>query len=290
MPSAPLPRISLVTPSYNQAAYLEATLESVLSQGYPNLQYGIVDGGSTDGSVDIIRRHRHRLDYAIIEHDSGQSEAINKGFRRADGAIVGWLNSDDTLQPGALHAIGTWFAEHPRSCWLIGGCDEIDEHGQSLRRLEATGEWSLAGALFRRRPFNIPQPATFWRRTLIEVVGLLDERLHHCMDFDLWCRFLAHGWKPTLIDTPLATYRLHPESKTVSQAGRFHRALIDIEQRHAGLLPWRQRIELYRLIGYQRRLMAVQDETLPLWREVLCHPWWLASADVRHALWFGRAA
>ncbi len=279
-----LPRITLITPSYNQAAYLEQTIQSVLDQGYTNLQYGVVDGGSTDGSVQIIERYHSRLDFVIIEPDDGQSDAINKGLARADGAVLGWLNSDDTLLAGALYEIGRRFEADDKVRWLIGHGRLVDAAGRPVERLAVEGEFTLAGALIRRRKFNVPQPSSFWRRQVTDKVGLLDTSLRHCMDFDLWCRFLAAGVQPTLVDAQWSTYRLHDASKTCAESDGFIRSLIDIERRYAHLLPLRQRLELHRRIGYQRRACAVRTAGRQLWKAVVRRPWWLGSQQVRRSL------
>ncbi len=279
------PRISLVTPSYNQAAFLETTIRSVVEQGYDNLQWGVVDGGSTDGSLEILARYRRCFDFVIVERDGGQSQAINKGLRRVEGDIVAWLNSDDTLLPGALRRVSESMGEHD---WLIGAARNIDANGNTRADdpvQRAMGEFTLAGALLRRGRFNVPQPATFFSRRLLRRVGLLDESLHHCMDFDLWCRFLAAGVKPVIVNEELATYRFHETSKSVAQRERFIEALLRIEARYEPMLRWSDRLDLRRRMGYQRRALAVRrGDTGQLWRQVLRRPWWLASQQVRRAL------
>ncbi len=280
------PRISIVTPSFNQARFLEQTIRSVLEQDYADLQYGVVDGGSTDGSIEIIEKYRDQLAYVHVGPDTGQSQAINRGLARADGDVVGWLNSDDTLLPGALDAVATHFEHHPADNWLIGACRALDEHGRHGRVIQPQGEFTLYGALRRRVPFNVPQPGTFWRRALIEEVGALDEAMHHCMDFDLWCRFLAAGHRPSLVDHELATYRFHSTSKSCAQPHSFWKTLIDIERRHLPRLRWRQRLQMRRLITYKRRAHALATEG-PAWRQVVRRPWWIASQQVIHALFYG---
>jgi len=292
MPATPkptLPRITLVTPSFNQAAFLERTIRSVLQQGYPNLEYGIVDGGSTDGSRWIIRQYRRHLDFAIIEPDRGQSDAINKGLRRATGDVVAWLNSDDELQAETLWSVGRHFARHGDCRWLLGHGIETDAEGRPLRDLKAEGDFTLRGALLREQTFNIVQPAAFWRRELHDRLGYLDTDLHFCMDFDLWCRFLADGVRPQVIHEPLATYRLHDASKTVAQRVGFHNALLDVERRYAPKLHFSDRLKLYRLISYQMRLNTLNGNGGRPWKAVLRRPWWLASSDVRQALLRGAA-
>ncbi len=284
-----MPRITVVTPSFNQAAFLEQTIRSVFEQRYCNLQYGIVDGGSTDGSIEIIDKYRDRLDFAIVEPDGGQCEAINKGLARAEGEIVCYLNSDDMLLPDALRCVGSHFARQPQDNWVIGCCVETDAEGEPTRCLQPTGRFTLEGALLRDEPFNVPQPATFWRRRVLDEVGLFDESLHYCMDFEMWCRFLDAGHTPRLMRRTLATYRLHEASKTCSQADGFHAALIEIERRYLHRLPWRQRAKLAKAIGYQTRARAVKQSRAALAADVLRRPWWLASQQVRRRLWGGDA-
>ena len=216
-----LPRISLVTPSFNQAAFLERTLRSALDQNYPNLQYVVVDGGSTDGSVDILRRYADRLDDWLSEPDAGQADAINKGFARADGEILTWLNSDDLLLPGALDRVGRIFARYPEIAWLTGRATNIDAGD---RQTSIPVPNSYFRALIRRGWYHgrglgfIRQEGTFWRRSLWDQTGAaLDRRLHYALDFDLWRRFAEHADLVT-VTARLAAYRVHPAQKTASLA------------------------------------------------------------------------
>ena len=285
MNNTKLPSITIITPSFNQVDFLEQTINSVLEQNYPNLQFAIIDGNSTDGSIDIINKYRSQLDFVIIESDSGQSDAINKGLARATGDIVGWLNSDDILLPDALHTIADHFAADQQTEWLIGSARFQSPDGELLDIIRPSGDFSLSGALFRDHTFNIPQPATFWKRTLLEEVGLLDTTLHYCMDFDLWCRFLAAGHRPKIVDDQLATYRMHPQSKTCSAQQMFAAALIEIEKRYAHHLPIKQRFTLMRMRDYQRRILAINTSSQStLLRKTCVHPWWLMSDDIRKAL------
>ncbi len=284
--SATLPRITIITPSFNQAGFLEDTIRSVLDQDYPNLQYGIVDGGSTDGSRDIIECYRDRLDFAIIEKDNGQTEAINKGLRLADGEIVGWLCSDDTLLPGALQTIAHHFATHPDDDWLAGACRVIDADGNAMSIARPDGHFSLAGMLLRspERPFNLPQPSVFWRRALHDELGFLDESLHYCMDFEFWLRLVASGRRPTLIDAELATYRLHDTSKSCAMPMGFTREHVRVEGRYARTLPLWQRAKVMRRLGYMHRASVLASNEINPWRVVARRPWWIMSQQVRQAL------
>ena len=281
-----LPRITIITPSYNQADFLEETIQSVLSQGYPNLQYGIIDGKSTDGSDKIIERYRDRLDFAIIEPDNGQTEAINKGLNGADGEIVGWLCSDDTLLPGALHTIGKHFQANPQDDWIAGACHVIDPNGNHTDTVRPSGDFTTAGVLLRddKTPFNLPQPGVFWRRSLHDELGTLDESLHYCMDFEFWLRLIETGRSPKLIDAELSTYRLHESSKSCAMPMGFTREHVRIESHYAKSLPLAQRVQVMRRLGYMHRASVMNTVGVNPWAQVARRPWWLLSQQVRHTL------
>ena len=220
------PSITIVTPSYNQAPYLEATIRSVLDQAYPALRYIIMDGGSTDGSVDIIKRYADKLTYWVSEKDGGQSDAINKGFA-TDTSMQGqldltnnvmtWLNSDDVLLPGALKRVGQIFEKYPQIHWLTGQPANMDAEGKHLKlgRLK-TGH---ARSFIKRGWYHgrglgfIRQEGTFWRRPVWDLVGGINPDLHYAMDFDLWRRFAAHAPLVT-VDQHLAAFRTQPNQKT----------------------------------------------------------------------------
>jgi glycosyltransferase involved in cell wall biosynthesis len=216
-----LPRISIITPSYNQAAYLEQTIDSVLGQGYPNLEYIVVDGGSTDGSVAIIRKYEKYLSHWVSEKDSGQSEAINKGLRRATGQVVNWLNSDDYYQPGTLPTIAQAFTD-PSVNVVCGRSRLFRDDNQTVRHSAGTDLYpgNLAKTIGWAR---IDQPETFFRREAILRIGLLDDRLHYIMDRDWWVRYLFAFGLDGVVEIPevLVNFRLHETSKTVSQAAAF---------------------------------------------------------------------
>ncbi|MCA0456155.1 MAG: glycosyltransferase [Chloroflexi bacterium] len=216
------PTITLVTPSYNQAAYLEATIRSVLEQDYPALRFIIMDGGSTDGSVEIIQRYADQLTYWVSAKDAGQSDAINKGFAikpagvEPDNEIMTWLNSDDVLLPGALRRIGDIFTQYPQIDWLTGQPANMDVAGNLRLGQLKTGH---SRSLIRRGWYHgrglgfIRQEGTFWRRSLWNKVGGIHPALHYAMDFDLWRRFAVHAPLVT-VDQHLAAFRTQPEQKT----------------------------------------------------------------------------
>ncbi len=281
-----LPRITLITPSFNQEPFLEETINSVLDQNYPNLQYGIIDGGSSDDSYKIIEKYRDRLDFAVIEPDNGQTDAINKGLALSDGEIVGWLCSDDTLLPGALEKIGGHFAMNPHDDWIAGACQVIDTAGVVSETVMPCGDFTIPGLLLRDedKPFNLPQPGVFWRRSLHDLLGVLDESLHYCMDFEFWLRLIETGRKPTLIGTALATYRLHESSKSCAMPIGFTREHIKVESGYARSLPLPQRLRFQRRLGYMRRACMIHDTKGQVWPEVVRRPWWLLSHQVRQAI------
>ena len=214
-----LPRITLITPSYQQAQYLPDCLRSVAEQGYPDLEHLVVDGGSTDGSREIIERHADRLAWWCSEGDGGQSAAINKGLAHATGHVFGWLNSDDLLQPGALQAVGEAFAADPDL--LVYTATRIRRHPDGRdERLEADDPSDPEAWLVRPR---VHQSSTFYRLDAVRDLGGLEEKLHHVMDLELWWQLLLrHGTGHVrVVDRPLSVFRLHAGSKTVRSLPAF---------------------------------------------------------------------
>jgi glycosyltransferase involved in cell wall biosynthesis len=213
-----LPLVSIVTPSYNQAEYLEATILSVLNQDYERIEYIIVDGGSTDGSLEIIRRHSGRLARWVSEPDRGQANAINKGLEMAAGEILGWLNSDDLYLPDTVSRAVEVFQSRP----------EVDVVYGRLERINAAGRVIPTPVLPKDRVVMTPrnllgdcvvnQPGSFWRRELMERAGMLNESLRYAMDYEYWMRLLVAGGRFHRLSELLAHFRLSEGSKTVSQA------------------------------------------------------------------------
>jgi glycosyltransferase involved in cell wall biosynthesis len=242
------PLVSIVTPSYNQACFLEETLLSVQRQDYPRIEHIVVDGGSSDGSVDIIRRHETRLARWVSERDNGQSDAIRMGFAMATGGILAWLNSDDTLMPGAVGVAVRELTRDPALGLVYGDRLEIDERGNVVGTVRLP---SHRRAMFRRN-FTIPQETAFFRRTHYEAVGGVDVGLHFAMDFDLWVR-LSEAAPMRHLPVFLGCYRRHDTSKSVEMdtghSARGYREESEaVYRKHFGRrLPSRNAMALYRL-------------------------------------------
>ena len=211
------PRVSVVTPSYNQGQFIEETIRSVLLQGYPNLEYIVIDGGSTDGSVDIIRKYEPWLTYWVSEPDRGQSHAINKGWARATGEILGWLNSDDLYLQGTLRRIASVFKSTRRLVALAGECILVDASTRELGRKKA-GSFDPTVILTDNKP---AQAATFVHRRAVDRIGTLREDLHYCMDreFALRIGLKYYPGSTKNVPVPLACFRVWPGGKT-SSGGR----------------------------------------------------------------------
>jgi len=214
MSSTPL--VSIVTPSFNQARYLETTLRSVLGQDYPHIEYLVVDGGSTDGSVEIIQRYADRLAWWVSEPDRGQADGINKGLRRAQGEIVAWLNSDDVYAPWAVREAVATFQRHPEAGLVFGDALSIDATGRAFHTLKA-GPWGLDELM----TFHIlTQPAVFMRRDVAAQVGFLDEDFHFLLDHRLWLKIAARA-RLVYVPRIWAFARYHTEAKNAAHADRF---------------------------------------------------------------------
>lgn len=223
-----LPRISIVTPSYNQGRFIEATIQSVLSQGYPNLEYIIVDGGSTDASVEIIRRYEKDLAYWVSEKDDGAADAIAKGFRRSTGDILAYLNSDDLYLPGTLHAVATSF-QQGRSDVVYGNTRWIDAGGNPIGERRQT-PFTAAGYLYGG--FDLQQPAVFWNRQAYEKCGGIDPTYLFTFDTELFVRFVNQGSRFTHVRRFFASFRIHERSKSSNEADRCERELERLRTQH----------------------------------------------------------
>jgi glycosyltransferase involved in cell wall biosynthesis len=214
------PKISIITPSFNQGSYLEETILSIISQDYPNYELIIMDAGSTDDTVEVIRKYESWITYWVSEKDRGQSHAIQKGLEQVTGDIVNWINSDDLVAPGAFHRIASEF-NLTKYDVICGNCDYfLNDLNHLALRNERMGLGETVGDTLVGRKIN--QPSTFFRASVMKELGV-DEQFHYTMDLDLWYRYLLRaGQSRILLSDSLFTYfRLHESSKTVSQSPRF---------------------------------------------------------------------
>jgi glycosyltransferase involved in cell wall biosynthesis len=210
MSNSSLPRITVVTPSFNQEQFLERTILSVINQDYPNLEYIIVDGGSTDGSVELIKKYEKYLTYWVSERDDGQSQAINKGLKRATGDWLAWQNSDDIFYPGAFHSLANAIRVNRQSSLIIGNMNLIDEQDHvinDLKYVKPTYQSLLAEGMV------LTNQAAFWRRSLHDKIGYLDEELHYGFDFEWFLRVLQIG-KAAHVNKTWGGLRMHSQTKT----------------------------------------------------------------------------
>jgi glycosyltransferase involved in cell wall biosynthesis len=225
-------RITLVTPSFNQAKYFEETLQSIAAQRDQLHEWFVIDGGSTDGSVDLIKKYADKIDYWVSEKDSGQSDAIQKGFSRATGDVLAWLNSDDVYLPGALATVRQAFDQHPNWDVLTGYHVQIDADSRVLsmhripRESPRAARWGI---------FHVAQQTCFFRRALFEKVGGLDLKLHCVMDGDLWCRMLGSNAVWGHVPRYLAAFRKHPTAKGLSWRKEYDQEMQILAQRYPGI-------------------------------------------------------
>ncbi|MGD0877000.1 MAG: glycosyltransferase family 2 protein [Anaerolineales bacterium] len=222
-----LPKISIITPSYNQGHYIEETIRSVILQNYPNLEYLIIDGGSTDETISIIRRYEKWISYWVSEPDKGQSNAINKGLAKATGEWVAWLNADDVYLPGAFFRVAeTASIKNESITWIVGTTiytdSELIETGRFVPSLYTApgrdSHYKKSGwvdfVCTKRAGIALPQPSSFWKRGTVMEAGGVDESLKYAMDHELYGRLAYHGYRPVLLEEALACFRKHENQKT----------------------------------------------------------------------------
>lgn len=217
-----LPRISLITPTYNQSNFIEATILSVLNQDYPNLEYIIMDGGSTDRTVSILKKYEDKIKW-ISKKDRGQSDALNRGLKQITGDIVGFLNSDDLLEENSLTTIAKYFQENRNIHWVTGKCNIIDENSNKVRSFIREYKNFFLKYIRNYKILHIlnfiAQPSTFWRREIIKDIGLFNEAYHYSMDYEYWIR-ISKKYTLGFIDRNISSFRVHPKSKSTQNLSK----------------------------------------------------------------------
>jgi glycosyltransferase involved in cell wall biosynthesis len=250
-----LPRISIITPSYNQGSFIRETIESVLTQNYPNLEYIIVDGGSTDETRDVIQKFESRLAWWVSEKDHGQAHAINKGFARATGEIIAWLNSDDLYVDGSLDFVGRFFAKNSDCDWLIADVANFETSQPEVQTLWTFKmEHSLVPWI--TRTCNPHQPGIFWRRRLLSEHGLLNENMQYVFDADFWCRLIAAHNYPKRVEHLVSRFRLHSGSKTVRHEIGFWQENLQLSKSYLKSVSVHERGVLIRHVNYIHFVLA----------------------------------
>ncbi len=254
MQTKPLPLVSIVTPSYNQADYLEETIKSVLEQDYPRIEYIVMDGGSTDNSLEIIKKYETNLAFWVSEKDRGQTDAINKGFKRASGDILAWLNSDDTYEPRAVGEAVKFLLDNPNVGMVYSDCNFINESNEVIGRFNAA-QTDLKR--LRQGFVHIPQQTMFFRAELWRQVGPLDASFYFAMDYDLWTRIAAKTEIRYLPGRTWANFRMHTTGKSIVADDRCWPEMLRVHYRDGGTF-FSVLVAKY----YIRKLIA------PLWN------WW----------------
>lgn len=226
------PLVTIITPSFNQAPYLEDTILSVLTQDYPNIEYFIVDGGSTDGSLEIIKKYANQITDWVSEPDKGQTDAINKGFSMANGEVLAWINSDDTYYPHAVKEAVDFLRSHPEVGLVYGDTNFIDSNGRIIGRFNAQ---QTSYRRLRRGGVYIPQQSSFFLADIWKEVGPLDPDFYFAMDYDLWVR-IAKEREIAYVPKLWANFRLHDDAKSIADDIRCWPEMLEVHRRDGGSL------------------------------------------------------
>jgi glycosyltransferase involved in cell wall biosynthesis len=258
------PKISVITPVFNSARYLEAAMRSVLSQAYPNLEYSVVDGGSTDGSLDIIRKYEGQLQAWISEPDHGMYDALNKGFARSTGEVMGWISATDMLHAGSLFVVGSVFQTFPEVEWITGRPTAFTDEGMSTGVLKLR-RWSRMPFLAGANRY-IQQESTYWRRSLWERAGSrVDDSRRHGNDFELWVRFFRYA-KLYSVDALIGGFRSHPDSLGLQNLAECHRVHEEILEKEVASMLNAGGLKAFR--GLSAKIVSVPALGKP-WRKLL---------------------
>jgi glycosyltransferase involved in cell wall biosynthesis len=285
-----LPRISLVTPVFNSAKYLEQTIRSVLAQQYPNLEYFIVDGGSTDGTLDIIRKYESQITAWISEPDNGMYDALNKGFARTSGEIMGWISATDQYHVGGLSVVGSVFRDLPDVAWITGRATGFNDDGMTTVVLDLP-HWSRLRFLAGANRY-IQQESTFWRRSLWEKAGArVDSSRRNGCDFELWVRFFRHA-RIYPVDALIGGYRSHPDALGLvgyDECERLHDEYVEADLASA---PWGKSLKAFRRLS---RSMQAIPKIRGLWQRIVINglyrlpgPDWPPVIEHHHDKWVKR--
>ncbi len=285
-----LPRITVITPSLNQAEYLERTICSVLDQGYENLEYIVMDGGSCDGSVEIIKLYEEDLTYWQSESDSGPAHAVNQALDRATGDIIAILNADDLYLPGTLHEVAARFQKQDAPAWIMGHCLRIGEMDEQLGQITAVQPKNLAGFLMDDVG-HLPMAASFYRKSIFEAYGRFDADLQFAWGYEMSCRLIAQDQLPVLFPQVVSAHREHAHSKIAQNTLSCGPEYSDAAARYADRLPFDRRAALWEGIEQRRQifeLARIEVASYPsrrqLWNQLLRRPWWLANDRYRQTL------
>lgn len=281
--STQYPRISIVTPNYNKKDFLERTILSVLSQGYPNLEYIVIDGGSTDGSVEIIKKYEKDLAYWVSEPDNGMYQAIKKGFEHTTGEIMAWINSDDMYHPNALFTVAQIFSDLPNVSWLVGAQTHYDEKSRTVK--------AAPSIYFNHRSFLmgfyrwIQQETTFWRRSLYDKAGGVKTDYRLAGDFDLWVRFSRHE-KLFITDALIGGFR-HSKDQLSHQMEKYCGEVDDIIAKELKRCEDSERSAIKKIKFYQRCVQLVRRTRIFNWRglESILFNEWLKEQKSHHLIY-----